>query len=219
MARQNLSSSLQMSAKGRRFMAMAAPSGLVSQFKTAAVKRELQASKIATDTSRSVFRYNLGQPHRPLAPVRPGRPTTMGAFPTLLRWVTDHRNNAIKFDTPAIRRAAPYYLILEIGTGQTAAILNPPGAITIPKQYGRLIKNIGLYWAGGPGGQPSPPSRVGGLEQLYLQTDLKMGKFQRTRRMRIRKEIKGRHYLRDGGIEGFRTLSTGLQADARRIFQ
>jgi hypothetical protein len=220
MARQNLSSTLQMSARGRRFMAMTAPNGLIAQFLTAATKRETQAAKVATDESRSVFQNSPNRSRRPLAPPRKGRPTTAGAFPTLLHWLPDHQNNRIKFDVAAIRSAAPYYLIQEIGTNRTATILNPPGSITVPSQAGRLIKSISLYWAPGPGGQPSSPSRRGGgLEQLYLATDLKMGQFSRTRRMRIRREIKGKHYLRDGGIQGFRTLSTGLQADARRIFQ
>jgi hypothetical protein len=221
MPRQNLTSSVQMSAKGRRFMAMTAPGGLISQFQTASTRREVEGAKFATDTSRSVFQSRLSG--RPLAPPRAGRPTTLGAFPTLLHWIADHRNNAVKFDVMAIKSQAPYYLIQEIGTGRSAAILNTAngsvGSLTIPSQRGRLIRNINLYWAGGPGGQPSPPGRGTGLEQLYLATDLKMGKFSRTRRMRIRREIKGKHFLRDGGIEGFRVLSTGLQADARRIFQ
>jgi len=221
MPRQNLSTSVQMSAKARRFMAMNAPNGLISQFQTAATKREVQAAKIATSTSRSVFQSRLSG--RPLAPPRVGRPTTLGSFATLLNWLPDHRNNAVKFEVGAIKTAAPYYLIQEIGTGKTAQILKTANggsaAITIPSQRGRLIRNIDLYWSGGPGGSPSPPGRGSGLEQLYLATDLKMGKFSRTRRMRIRREIKGKHYLRDGGIEGFRSLSTGLQADARRIFQ
>jgi len=221
MARQNLTSSVQLSAKARRFMTMNQPGGLISQFLTAATRREVEGAKIATDTSRSVFLSRLSG--RPLAPPRAGRPTTLGAFASLLNWVPDHRTNGVKFDVMAIKSQAPYYLIQEVGTGRSATIIKTAngstGAITIPSQRGRLIRNINLYWAAGPGGNPSPPGRGGGLEQLYLATDLKGGPFSRTRRMRIRREIKGKHYLRDGGIEGFRVLSNGLQTDARRIFQ
>jgi hypothetical protein len=216
MARQNLSSSVQISSRARRFLAWGAPGGPLSQFRTAAANREVQAANAATDLSRSTFQSRLSG--RPLAPPRTGRPTTLGSFASDLLWEPDHRNNSIVFDSQRIRARAPYYLIQEIGTGQVARVLNPPGTLTIPSQRGRLIKNGLLQWASGPGAAASPPGRGGGLEQLYLVTDLNNATH-RTRRMRIRREIRGKHYLRDGGIEGFRVLSEGLKADAQRIFQ
>lgn len=218
MPRQNLSSSVQISARARRFMAWGAPGGAISQFRTAAVNREMQAAKVATDMSRNVF-ASSNMMKRPLAPPRQGRPTTDGTFRTLLVWDPDHANNSIVFDTQRIRSRAPYYLIQEIGTGQSARILNPPGTLTVPSQRGRLI-SANLLWATGPGASPAAPGRngAGALEQLYLVTDLNNAT-RRSRRMRIRREIKGKHYLRDGGIEGFRVLSEGLKADAQRIFQ
>lgn len=215
MPRQNLSSSVQISARARRFMAWGAPGGAISQFRTAAANREVQASKAATDLSRSTFQSLLSG--RPLAPPRTGRITTGGTFASNLVWVPDHRNNTIDFDQQRIRARAWYFLIQEIGTGQSARILNPPGTLTVPSQRGRLI-SPNLFWAAGPGAAPSAPGRGGALEQLYLATDLNNAT-RRSRRMRIRREIKGKHYLRDGGIEGFRVLSEGLKADAQRIFQ
>jgi hypothetical protein len=215
MARQNLSSSVQISARARRFLAWGAPGGPISQFRTAATNRENQAAKAATDLSRTTFQSRLSG--RPLAPPRAGRPTTSGTFASNLVWNPDHANNTIMFDTQQIRSRAPYFLIQEVGTGQSARILNPPGTLTVPSQRGRLIAG-NLQWAPGPGAAPAPPGRGGGLEQLYLLTDLNNAT-RRTRRMRIRREIRGKHYLRDGGIEGFRLLSEGLKADAQRIFQ
>ena len=198
-------------------MNMNRPGGMISQFKTAAVRREDAAAKLATATSRSVFTSKLSG--RPLAPPRRGRATTGGTFDTLINWQPDHAKNSILLDVQQLRARAPYFLIQEIGTGQSAQILNPPGSISVRSQRGRLIA-INLYWASGMGTAPAAPGRGGALEQLYLAADLNMGRAGgRTRRMRIRREIKGKHYLRDGGIEGFRELSTGLQADAQRIFQ
>lgn len=215
MARQNLSSSVQMSSRARRFLSWGTGGGAISQFRTAATKREMQAAKAATDLSRTTFQSRLSG--RPLAPPRAGRMTTSGTFASNLVWDPDHATNSIVFDQQLIRSRAWYFLIQEIGTGQSARILNPPGTLTVPSQRGRLIANSMLVWAPGPGAASSPPGR-GGLEQLYLVTDLNNAT-RRNRRMRIRREIKGKHYLRDGGIEGFRVLSEGLKADAVRIFQ
>lgn len=205
-----------MSRRARAFLTIGQSGGMLSQFRTAAVTRETEAAKIATDTSRSVFQSHLSG--RPLAPPRVGRLTTGGAFASFVNWSPDHRKNNIVFDTAALQHRAPYFLIQEIGTGRTAQILNPPGTISVRSQRGRPIA-INLYWAGGPGAAWTSPGRGGALEQLYLASDLNMKSGVRTRRMRIRREIKGKHYLRDGGAQGFRTLATGLSADAKRIFQ
>lgn len=185
-----------------------------AQFIQVAQLRATEAAKVATDTSRTVFSSHLSG--RPLAPPRPGRKTTGGGFANDLEWLPTTKGN-IEFDVLGIEGQAPYYLIQEIGTGKSAVILNPPGSIAIRSQRGRLI-NLGLQWADGTGQAPSRPGH-GGLQQIYATADLNMSKSHgRLRRIRIRREIKGKHFIRDGGIEGFSYLDSTLRADAQRIF-
>lgn len=199
-----------MSAKARAFFAMPSKA---QTFATQARARSVTAAKIATDTSRTAFLSQLSG--RPLTNARPGRRTTGGTFADELTWVPS--GDLIDFDVANIATKAPYYLIQEIGTGQSAAIVQPPGAISVRSQRGRLI-NIGLQWADGPGAAPTRPGH-GSLQQIYPTADLNMSKsYGRLRRIRIRREIRGKHFIRDGGIAGFSDLEANLIADARRIF-
>lgn len=204
------------SAKARRFLQSAAQ---VQKFKDAITAREAEAAKAATFTSRVTFDSRL---KRPIAPPRPGRPNaTGGQFTSFLKWEPSKGHKGfIEFDTATMQKVAPYFLIQEIGTNRTATILNPPGQVTVRSQIGRTIP-FNLYWASGPGGSASDARTGASGEQLYLAKDINAASLKnvRSRRKRIRREIKGRHYLQAGGAEGFRYLGQNLAADARRIFR
>jgi hypothetical protein len=221
----SLPRSFQVSARGQRLLTFQQQA---QQFAQQVPVRETEAATAATKESRAVYTRWLGK--RPLAPARPGRPTTMGNFVNDITWERDGKGY-IDFD---VDRMAPYYLIQEIGTGQSATILappgKPPGSVSVKYQTGRRIP-MSLYWAPGPGATASkqmstkdrklPNGAVGTNDQLYLSTQVNANAAAaaRKRPMTIRREIKGKHYLRDGGLTGFNTLADGLSADAKRIFR
>jgi hypothetical protein len=204
------------SAKGRRFLNIRQTA---QEFDQKVIEFEDQAADAATNMSREVFLREEAKYRRPLAPKRPGRPTTGGQFADRLLWTPDGNGN-IEFDVRKIRAAAPYFIIQEIGTGQSAAILNPKGSVSVKSQYGRLISSR-LVWAAGPGGDPVNASRGASRDQLYFARDFNADSLKdvRQRRKRIRREIKGKHYLYFGGNEGFDVLARLLNEEAKRVFR
>lgn len=200
---------------GRRFTNAAKQA---SAFRTAIAKREAEAAKVATTVSRGTFHVRTA---RPLAPPRNGRPTTSGLFTDYIKWEANVRKKGfVDFDTATMRQHAPYFLIQEIGTNRTATISNPPGSVSVRSQIGRTIP-FNLYWANGVGGEASD-ARTGAFgQQLYLASEINVQSLKnvKSRRKRIRREIKGRHYLQAGGAEGLRYLGETLVSDARRIFR
>lgn len=214
----NLPSSFQVSAKGTRLLRIQETARAFGQ---KAADIEDAAAERATEASQGRFRAQLSG--RPLAPPRRGgrygRPTTEGTFADRLLWEPDGDGN-VEFDIRKIRSAAPYFIIQEIGTAATANCLNPAGTFVVRSQIGRRISS-NLFWASGPGGQALNAARGVGNDQLYYARDLDQNSIGqvRKRRKRIRREIKGKHYLQYGGIEGFRVLAKGLNEEARRIFK
>lgn len=187
-------------------------------FRAAIKQREQEAAALATTVSRGTFASRIP---RPVAPPRPGRPTTGGLFTDYIKWETSKSHKGfIDFDSGTMKAKAPYWLIQEIGTNRTATILNPPGSVSVRSQIGRTIP-FNLYWASGVGGTATD-ARTGAFgQQLYLATEVNAASLKKVkgRRKRIRREIKGRHYLQAGGAEGFRYLGETLVADAKRIFR
>lgn len=215
MPRQNKSTTVQTSVKAKKFLNM---HQTVQEFIQAANGRELDAIKLATSVSRNTFTSNLSG--RPLVPQRPGRRTTSGAFASYIQWQKgpQARDISISLDSKLLKSVGPYAFINEIGTGKTAQILNPPGSISIPSQIGRNLPR-GLIWAHGLGGQAHGPATGVRNENLFLRADINGGFVAKGRVGRIRREIKGKHFIQQGGVQGFRTLDAGLRADAKRIFQ
>lgn len=228
--------SLQYSPRGRNFL-----NGLdvqVKALKKATAARESEAAIRATKVSRDRFVAGLG--HRPLAPPRPGRPTSEGLFPEYINWFPIKGHNTIQFDTVYLESKAPYWLIQEIGTGHSAAIGNVPNStiktkatVSVRSQEGRAI-SPNLIWATGPGAPSLAgiPSRqktqkdaagksVPGNDQLFpasffsAQSLVGLGR----KKKRIRREIKAKNYLQSGGVVGFRYLESNLVADAEKIFK
>lgn len=203
--------SMIISAKGRRFLDM---NGLASRFANTIPAIEEAAAKQATVVSRATFNTNLNVRGRPYAPLRAGRPTTMGHFASDIIWALEGKG-LIGIDLTQLER---YALILEIGTGESAKILNPPGELFIPKQYGREI-SAKLFWASG---KRTPAKKAeGGVsgDQLFYASDLSTTKNVSPRKKHIHKEIEGKHFLQAGGRAGYLELSQGLVDEAKRIFQ
>ena len=115
----------------------------------------------------------------------------------------------VKFNLEGIEtKAGPYWLVQEIGTGGSATIVNPElGTITIPSQVGRRIPSF-LDWGSGT----TKDNAGNGLDQLYIIQGSRRSK------MRIHKEIEGKHYLRIGGFTGFETLREGLTDAIKETF-
>lgn len=210
---------LVMSAKAQRFMKMGTRA---NQFRSHVATYEAEAAKAATRESRTIYaRWHSG---RPLAPPRNGRPTTGGQFGNLLLWERNGKG-LIEFDLAALRSRAPYALIQEIGTGQSASILNGPkaGALSVPSQKGRRISPH-LMWADAAGNVTRPMTAKNrtaaiqagaiGMQQLFERPPGQFG-----RAGRIRREIKGKHFIRDGGAVGYELLRERLLSDFRTTFK
>ena len=202
--------------KAQRFLNAGAQA---QKFKQAIKQRETEAALLATKTSRAAF--TGGHIFRPDAPARPGRPTTNGQFASFINWQPSGKNQGyIDFDTPGLESRAKYWLIQEIGTNHSATILNPLGHVSVRSQIGRTIP-YNLYWAAGVGQDAKNASVGASGDQLFLASDVNAASLAnvKSRRKRIRREIKGRHYLQAGGVEGFRYLGETLSSDARKIFK
>lgn len=210
---------LVMSAKAKRFMQMGSRA---NQFAARVATYEADAAKEATAESRIVYaRWHSG---RPVAPARKGRPTTGGQFGDLLLWEPSG-NGLVEFNFAGLKQRAPYALIQEVGTGQSAAILNGPmaGSLSVPSQRGRRI-SPSLMWADAAGSSSSRPmtgknraaQSIGsnGMQQLFERPAGQFG-----RAGRIRREIKGKHFIRDGGVVGYNLLRERLIADFRKTFK
>lgn len=214
-----------MSAKAKRFMQM---SSRASQFATRVQQIEQEAADVATAESRTVYqRWHSGRPN---PPARKGRATTGGTFADLLIW-NRKSNGMIEFDMAALRSRTPtntgnfsYALIQEIGTGQSARILgSQSGAVAVPSQRGRRI-SPSLMWSDGGGGNSRPmtaknrlaaqKSGTFGMQNLFERPQGTFG-----RAGLIRREIRGKHFIRDGGVVGWDLLQERLVKDFKRTFK
>jgi hypothetical protein len=194
-----------------------------SQFSARVATYEDAAAKAATQESRVIYaRWHSG---RPIAPPRKGRPTTGGQFADLLLWQRAGSTGMVEFDLAALEGRAPYALIQEIGTGQSAAILGGgrAGVLTVSSQKGRRISPR-LMWADSAGTASRPMSAknraaaqqagVNGMQQLFERPAGQFG-----RAGLIRREIRGKHFIRDGGLLGYELLRDRLTEDFNKTFR
>lgn len=159
-----------------------------------------------------------------------GRETTGGKLASFIEWKSGRRSGAsvVRVDVNKLDAAAPHWIIQEIGTGKRATIRRggmgakaaQPGTgsttvRTVKKQRGRRIGRGGLVFASG--GNYSPPG-VRRDEQIYLASQVQ-GVPPRTAGIRIRREIKGQHFVKKGGQEGFRQYRRSTLAAARSAFR
>lgn len=179
-----------------------------------------RAARQATAISRSTFQSKLsGRPH---VPSRPGRPTTGGSFPNLLQWrpVQTRQGTYVAFNIAQLEGRAPYWLIQEIGTGNSATILDTGERRSVKSQTGRMISRT-LTWADASATYDVPLSERARTvpQQLMSVKDVKNAPLAiDLEPQRIRKEIEGKHYIRDGGMHANREYQLSLESLARRTF-
>lgn len=201
------------SPRGKKFLQL--PSAAAA-FGVAARNSATSAAEVATQTSRATFAdWLVG---RPLVPERRGRKTTGGDFEMLIAWEAD-QFGMIRFDQQAMDERAWYWIIQEIGTGKSAHILSPGGGeIAIPSQKGRALPR-GFYW----GNEAGHPADGPGLHNLYpYEVGAAYGGYANTlddngNPVRMKREIRGKHFVRDGGKAGFTQLRQELRVEFRQM--
>lgn len=189
----------------------------LSDFAKAEQAAAADAAKVATNVSRSNFRYL----RNPAGAQRASRESTGGRFPSYLTWGLDAQGQ-VGLD---IEKLPPHWIILEIGTGEKArmrfagdkdaGVKGTTVVRTVKSQRGRVIHS-GLVFADGPGGQYSPPGAARD-QQLHARSRIKGAP--RTRRgIRIQREIAGQHFVREGAQAGFLQYRRSVLAAARQSF-
>lgn len=202
------------SPKAKKFLEM--PSA-ARAFGIKAVDLTVDAAHQATTTSRATYAENLTQ--RPHAPARASRFTTRGRLEEMIAW--EAKGGLVSFDRNALDTEAWYWIILEVGSGESAVVHTLAGNedIAIPSQIGRELPR-GYYWGNADGS----PAQYGGLHNLfpyaegasyhgYASTANEYGE-----QLVIHREIHPKHFVRDGGIAGLDFLREGLTAEFRRLF-
>lgn len=197
-----------------------------------------KAAQLATQKTRR--RWTSRPSKRPVAPPRNGRFSTGGQMASSLQWRV--KGSGVSFNEDAASRAAPHWIIQEIGTDASATIhkggqSNPKGrpaadaeyVRTVRAQHGRRLPS-GLQW--GSGGKFAWPSKSIRNQQLYETADLENVPVWNRRRgvtttrgggqmyaIRIDKEIKGRQFVAHGGKAGFQSYKDSLRLAARTAFE
>lgn len=219
----------QASARGNRFLNM---QRTLQTFTSQVAALEQEAAQVATETSRRAFTSELNLRGRPYAPPRRGRNTTLGSFGNSIVWERLKGGTSGTGNTGAgidIQRLPWYWIIQEIGTNAEAEQLsNPTRTWKVESQVGRRISPA-LAWASGPGAGPKPGVIGASGDQLFYVSELNTAKAAAGYRVRsartkggggyrIRREIKGKHFLRAGGLAGYANLASNLTDAVRRTF-
>lgn len=202
-----------------------------------------QAAEEATRKSRQVFESKRSQ--REFTAKRAGRPTTRGQFSSYIEWFPWPNDAGVGFDYGKLEDKAPYWIIQEVGTGKSYQMLEHlPGdekpsvvdAGSIKKQQGRLIPG-GLAW-GDSSGNYHRPQHGRRTDQIHPVAKLSIAKTEvkkargagrtknlrstamlRTPQVQIRKEIKGKHFVKAGGVVGARLYRNQLLAAAEKTLR
>ena len=201
----------------------------IQKFLDGEEKARKEAAVNATRLSRRIIRSSY---KRPTAPARVGRSSTGGKLAERLQWKASKDQALVELNYSELDRRAPHWIIQEIGTGQRATVKragkrNPQGrpqrdsgyVRTVRRQRGRLISS-GLAFGTGPSGAYQPPGSAAG-QQLYPIQNLsgRPPLQQRRRPIVISREIEGKHFVRDGGVQGFREYRSSVRAAARSAFE
>lgn len=187
-----------------------------------------ESAELAQHTTRKIFNAKTRQSSD--SEDRPGRQSTHGQFAENLYWdfKISHGNSVVFFDWEEINAVASnYWLVQEVGTNKTFDIIGgrssvfPSGALQggkISSQRGRTIP-FGLQW--GVGGVYVPPGRKGDGALLTPLSQLTVPeKYQgKIGQIKIRNEIAGKHFVKEGGQVGFQFYRTRLVDEYRRVFQ
>lgn len=200
----------------------------IRKFKRGEERALRRAAQVATTTSRSRFRSQLsGRPH---APARPGRQTTGGNFARMIRWQIEPykrggvEGTVVAFQVEELQGRAPYWLIQEIGTGESARILDTGETKTVRSQRGRMLSRY-LVWADVAGtydvdlGERQGSRGSGARQQLMSYKDVKNAPLKvDLEPRRIGKEIEGKNYIRTGGRQANQQYQDTLLGLARQVF-
>jgi hypothetical protein len=192
-----------------------------------------QAAAAATKATQAAWKYR-----RPFdASKRRGRSfSTGGRFPSFLAW--KDTGDGVAFDARAANRRVPYWIIQEIGTGESARVRRGGETVrrgrptreeasvsspSVPSQRGRVISST-LGFGTREGGSYTPPGAATG-QQLYLRKRLSGGNLSflnqpssQRHQLVISREIEGQHFVRKGGQEGFHEYRRSVLAAARQAF-
>lgn len=233
----------------------------VAKFRQSNKRIQAQSAAFATGVSRDTFKRKLSG--RPTIPGRAGRPSTGGQFDRLIRWEAESQDGIdfVQFQIAVLEQDAPYWLIQEIGTGESGRILDDSlsgvsykgtqrgaakiqqqlkggdrpqggsGIVSVKAQTGRMISRY-LTWAdatGSPGQQNysfDVNVSAGGGSPQYGTQQLMSYRQVRNAPMkmdlepqRIKKEIDGKHYIRDGGRAGLGFYRGSLMSLAQETFR
>lgn len=200
------------------------------------------AERIARDAAREANTVSKAKARavRPPAPPRKGRAQAPGALGRAINW--EATGTDVALDRKRLDNTVPWWVVQEIGTGQKASArygvdpqsplrsrgrpkkdeTNNPGGrhFTVRSQKGRRIPGH-LAFGTGPSGQYVAPG-AGRGQQLHLLSQLKGVPFGPTQKratavnaLFIKREIEGKHFIRDGAREGFRDYKNDLLAAAR----
>ena len=179
----------------------------VDTFTTEAARASVAAAAVANKVTQNEI------PRR-----RPGAPPRLGRAGTLrnLRWKT--MTGGVEFDLAQADRAAPWWIVQEIGTGKSAVIGsgNTQFGRRVRSQRGRMIPNS-LAWATGPGGRYAAPGSAAN-QQLQLAINLRGVPDLSGRRLFIRNEIPAQHFVKQGATKGFGGYRRSVLSAARAAF-
>lgn len=181
-------------------------------------KRALQqAARIATEASQSRFQRKLSG--RPTVDPRPGRRTTQGTFGSYLVWQPEKigKHHYARFQHEDLEAAAPYWLIQEIGTGNSARILDQGRTVSIKSQRGREISPT-LSFADATGSYQRPSASRFREDQITTLKQAKNVPIEPRRRTIIQKEIEPKGFVRKGGHVGLSQYRKDLRQLMKQAF-
>lgn len=183
-----------------------------------------RGATVATQQSRQRYRSLLSG--RPIIGPRPGRPTTQGHLESAIQWSVNASGDGASLQVGQLTAIAPYWVILELGTGNSGQMITDSETKTgpvfsVPTQVGRPISR-GLVWST-KGGVYVPPTA--GIRQHQLQP---VGRVRGapvrgpvrgwSSPMRIRREIEAKHFVQEGARRGFEVYQGRLYAAAAATF-
>ena len=172
-------------------------------------------------TKASIAQFNATKSNRPKVASRNKRQTTGGRFPTLLNWKRQSWKNEeyARFQRKPLDTQAGYWLIQEIGTGNTARILDTNEVVKIPSQRGRKIKKA-FQFADVGGGYQAPGAGRYGSDQIRNIRDIKDAPFRPDLTgIRIEREIEPKGFVQTGGRIGMQKYRQEIGSDFRTIFK
>lgn len=189
----------------------------VGRFRAGNERALNRATQEATIRSRATFQSRLS--NRPHAPRREGRPTTGGNFAKIIRWDRERRADGtyVAFQLGELEARAPYWLIQEIGTGESATILDLGVGRSVKSQRGRLISPT-LTWADAQGNFDVARNGVRNQQLMSLRDVKNVPLRPDFEQLRIKQEIEGKHYIREGGRHANAQYRASLLELARRMF-